>query len=94
MASAHYNNRPQSDSFEYNLEPNERYLDEAEMDHEEQRNLATLAERKYGVTAIENSDGTFSVLEPYNDQAVAVVMWFRECLKITQTRMIPRGLLN
>ena len=89
-----HENQSQSGSFENSLESNKRYLDRAETDNDAQRFLAMRAKDKYGLMAIENSDGSFSVLEPYNDQAVAVVKWFRECLDITQIRETPKNLLN
>ncbi len=85
---------PSGDSPEDNAAKLEAYLNEAETDHDKQKKLARFAEERYGVKAMENKDGSASVLDPYRDEAMAVVKWFRQALEAAKIRMLPKDLWN
>lgn len=55
-------------------------LDAIETDPNKQRLFAEFAEENYGATAIENDDGTFSVISKNHDKPVPVVQWYRNAI--------------
>ena len=85
---------PSGNSPEEELIKSEAYLNEAETDHDKQKKLARIAEERYGVKSMENEDGSTSVLDPYRDEAMSVVKWFRQALEVAKIRMLPKNLWN